>query len=148
MIMDTAIKRLSYLCLTIPPLLLAIDEEIFSAKPSPGKWSKKQIIGHLIDSAANNHQRFVRVQFEDKPAISYDQNKWNEFNFYQQIDGKQIIKLWAAYNLQLTELIKHIPAQHLQRECLSGDKLLTLEFLINDYADHLEHHLRQVVDYL
>jgi hypothetical protein len=145
--MDAVIKRLSYLCNTIPPLLMAIDEEIFSAKASPAKWSKKEIIGHLIDSAANNHQRFVRAQFQDKPAISYDQNKWNEFNFYQQIDGKQIISLWAAYNLQLIELIRHIPEQHLQCACIAGDQLLTLEFLINDYADHLEHHLRQVVDY-
>lgn len=72
---ETSIARLQILCDTIPDLLLNIDEIIFSEKPSNNKWSKKEIIGHLIDSAANNHQRFVRAQFEDLPSIAYDQNK-------------------------------------------------------------------------
>jgi len=145
--MEKAIKRLSYLCDTIPPLLTAIDQESFSAKPWPGKWSKKEIIGHLIDSATNNHQRFVRTQFENKPAIVYNQNKWNEFNFYQQISGQQIISFWTIYNQQLIKLISNIPKANLQLECRIGEKLLTLDFLITDYVDHLEHHLRQVVTY-
>ena len=144
---DNAIKRLENLCEVIPQLLAAIDEQSFSLKANPGKWSKKEIIGHLIDSATNNHQRFVRGQFENRPAIRYDQNKWNEFGFYQQISGQQIISFWAAYNRQLIELIKRIPKENLQLECLVGDKLLTLDFLINDYVEHLEHHLRQVVSY-
>ena len=144
---DSAIKRLEYLCEVIPQLLATIDEQSFSLKSSPDKWSKKEIIGHLIDSATNNHQRFVRGQFENKPTIIYDQNKWNEFGFYQQISGQQIIAFWTAYNRQLIELIKHIPKENLQLECLVGDKLLTLDFLINDYVEHLEHHLRQVVSY-
>jgi hypothetical protein len=144
---DKAIKRLEYLCDTIPKLLHDINESAFSFKPNPAKWSKKEIIGHLIDSAANNHQRFVRCQFEDKPAIAYNQDKWNEFGFYQQIDAAQIIAFWTIYNRQLTELIRHIPPENLNRECKVGDKFQTLDFLINDYVEHMEHHLRQVVDY-
>ena len=144
---DSAIRRLEYLCGVIPPLLYEIDEQSFSLKPKPDKWSRKEIIGHLIDSAANNHQRFVRGQFENRPAIIYDQDKWNEFGFYQQISGQQIISFWTAYNKQLVELLKHIPKENLQLECLIGDKVLTLDFLINDYVEHLEHHLRQVVNY-
>lgn len=144
---DTAIKRLEYLCETIPPLLTAFDEQTFSAKLQPEKWSKKEIIGHLIDSATNNHQRFVRVQFEDTPAIAYDQNKWNEFGFYQQINGQQIILFWTIYNKQLIELTRRIPIENLQRGCMVNGKLLTLDFLINDYVEHMEHHLRQVVIY-
>ena len=144
---DNAIKRLEYLCETIPPLLLNFDEETFSAKPHPGKWSKKEIIGHLIDSATNNHQRFVRAQFEDDPAIAYDQNKWNEFSFYQQISGLQIISFWTIYNKQLVELTRRIPKENLKRGCMVNGKLLTLDFLITDYVEHLEHHLKQVVSY-
>ncbi len=143
-----AIKRLEYLCDIIPQLLTEIDEQTFSVKPKPNKWSKKEIIGHLIDSATNNHQRFVRGQFEDVPKIVYDQNKWNEFNFYQKMDGQQIISFWTIYNRQLAELINNIPEENLSKECKSGDdKNLTLGFLINDYVEHLEHHLRQVVTY-
>ena len=144
---DSAIIRLEYLCDVIPQLLASVDEQSFSLKSNPDKWSKKEIIGHLIDSATNNHQRFVRGQFENRPAIIYDQNKWNEFGFYQQISGQQIIAFWTAYNKQLIELVKRIPKENLQLECLVGDKLLTLDFLINDYVEHLEHHLRQVVSY-
>lgn len=124
-----------------------IDDLNFSKKISPDKWSKKEIIGHLIDSATNNHQRFVRGQFENKPQIVYDQNNWNVYNFYQQIDKNQIIDFWVIYNKQLLELIKRIPPENLQLECFVGEKSLPLEFLITDYVDHLEHHLKQVVSY-
>lgn len=144
---ETAIKRLEYLCNTIPPLLLVIEEKDFNAKPLLNAWSKKEIIGHLIDSATNNHQRFVRVQFEDKPVIEYDQNQWNHFNFYQKISAEQIVVFWVAYNRQLIEIIKNISVNNLERECLVNGKLLSLNFLINDYLQHMEHHLIQIVSY-
>jgi Txe/YoeB family toxin of Txe-Axe toxin-antitoxin module len=142
-----AINRLEYLCNTIPELLTSIENDTFNEKVRPEKWSKKEIIGHLIDSATNNHQRFVRGQFEDRPQIVYDQNKWNNYNFYQQIDRQQIIGFWTLYNRQLLELIRRMPNENLQLECFVGDKLLTLEFLINDYVEHMEHHLKQVISY-
>jgi hypothetical protein len=143
-----AIKRLQYLCDTIPRLLFKIEEHEFSFKPRPEKWSKKEIIGHLIDSATNNHQRFIRAQFEHVPRIVYDQNKWNAAGFYQETDSHQIISFWTAYNRQLIELIKRIPQHMLMNEVdTGGESNRTLEFLINDYVSHLEHHLRQVVTY-
>ncbi len=141
------IERLEYLCKIIPELLKNIDDNTFNEKIIPKKWSKKEIIGHLIDSATNNHQRFVRSQFEEKPNIVYDQNNWNNYNFYQQIDKKQILDFWTIYNKQIFELICRIPNENLQRECFVGEKSVTLEFLINDYVEHLEHHLKQVVSY-
>lgn len=145
---ETSIKRLEYLCDIIPQLLREIDETAFSFKTSPNKWSKKEIIGHLIDSATNNHQRFIRGQFEETPTIVYDQNKWNEFSYYNLIDKEQIINFWSIYNKQLIELLQHIPSENLQRECITNEgKKYTLNFLVNDYVKHLEHHLRYVVTY-
>ena len=100
------------------------------------------------DSATNNHQRFVRGQFEEKPVIVYDQNKWTEFSFYQQIDGQQIIDFWTIYNRQLLGIIRHFPKENLLRECkTSNDKIYAISFLFNEYVAHVEHHLRQVVAY-
>jgi hypothetical protein len=145
---EKPIQRLQYLCTTIPPLLSKIKEDNFSSKPSSDKWSKKEILGHLIDSATNNHQRFVRVQFEHVPTISYDQIKWNSHTHYNQIDSKHLISFWAAYNLHLVELIKLIPKDNLTRECNIGrDTPVTLQWLIDDYVRHLEHHLKQIVEY-
>ena len=144
---EKAISRLNYIIDKVPSILKEIGEENMSAKPLPTKWSKKEIIGHLIDSATNNHQRFVRGQFETIPEIRYDQNKWNEYSFYQQIDSDQIILFWAIYNKQLIEIINRIPAENLKRQIKVGQNLLTLESLIADYVEHLEHHLKQVIDY-
>lgn len=144
---EKAISQLSYITEKVPSILAEIGEEKMSIKPSPNKWSKKEIIGHLIDSATNNHQRFVRGQFETIPEICYDQNKWNEYSFYQQIDSKQIISFWVTYNKQLIEIIKRIPTENLKKQIKVGENLLTIEFLIADYVEHLEHHLKQVIDY-
>jgi hypothetical protein len=143
-----SVSRLQFLIDTIPSLLTEIEEMKFSEKQNLEKWSKKEILGHLIDSATNNHQRFVRCQFENIPKIVYDQNNWNKFNFYQQIDKKQIIEFWTIYNKQLVQLMKNISNENLLKECkTSDDKNYTIEYLISDYVEHLEHHLQQIVDY-
>ncbi|MEY4893868.1 MAG: hypothetical protein RL751_678 [Bacteroidota bacterium] len=144
---EKALNRLEYIINLTPKMLTEISEENMSTKPSPTKWSKKEIIGHLIDSATNNHQRFVRGQFENIPEISYDQNNWNEFSFYNQIDSKQIISFWTIYNKQIIEIIKRIPKENLEKQIKIGNNILTLEFLIIDYVEHLEHHLKQIIEY-
>ena len=145
---EKSLLRLHYLCDQIPDQLHRINEDDFSFKPLPGKWSKKEILGHLIDSAANNHQRFIRVQFETVPTIRYDQNQWNTHSYHNQVDKTQLINFWSSYNKQLLALLKLIPATKLLNECNTGGPLnVTLEFLVTDYVEHMEHHLRQIVSY-
>lgn len=141
-----AAERLEWLCDRIPSLLLQLPEATFAATPVPGKWSRKEIIGHLVDSAANNHHRFVRGQFEDAPFIVYDQNAWNAHGYYNRIDSRQLIGFWESYNRQLAALIRCIPDELLTRT-VRTDQPRTLAFLITDYVAHQEHHLRQVINY-
>ncbi len=144
--METAANKLQHLLNTATGNLLSIPEDAFSHKPSPEKWSKKQVIGHLIDSAANNHQRFIRAQYENVPTIAYDQDKWNALNHYNEIEGRQLIHLWVAYNQHLIEIMKRITPNGQARECQTDDgKIATLRWLIGNYIVHLEHHLKQVV---
>lgn len=139
------IKRLEYLCQSLPGLFAQFSEEEFCKKPGLGQWSKKQILGHLIDSATNNHQRFVRAQFEDMPVIFYDQNKWNEYSFHEKIPTAQLISFWYFYNMQLAALAKVIPQENWMRPCqMTGPESVTLEFIFDDYVKHLEHHLKQI----
>jgi hypothetical protein len=145
--MQQALERLIHLTNTIPAILRNIGEARLSEKPSPAKWSKKEIIGHLIDSATHNHHRFVRGQFEDLPEIRYDQDQWNRYSFYQTIDSEQIIAFWTSYNKQLIEIIQRIPAESLQRQVQAVEKIMTIEALIIDYVVHMEHHLKQITDY-
>ncbi len=145
---EISTSRLEVLLENIPSMLFKISEEEFSLKIHPNKWSKKEILGHLIDSATNNHQRFIRAQYEDVPTIFYDKNKWNELNRYQQLENKHIIQLWTIYNQHLLEIIKRIPNENLAKECYVGNgNIVTLQFLIDDYLVHLEHHLRQIIKY-
>jgi coenzyme F420-reducing hydrogenase alpha subunit len=138
--------RLQYLCNTIPTLLRKVSEEEFAIKPGLEKWSKKEILGHLLDSATNNHQRFVRGQFEDVPAISYAQNEWVKHSYYNDMSSTHLISFWEIYNKHLLELIKRIPEVNLSREVNAGGNK-TLAWLIQDYVIHMEHHLKQLVSY-
>ena len=146
--MKESIARLEYLCTLIPPIMEREDEEQFSVKSSPGKWSKKEILGHLIDSATHNHHRFVRCRFEDAPNIFYDQDRWVTYSRYQSIPLKHLVHFWTAYNKHLVDLLKLLSPEDLQRVCIMKDgSSVTLDFLVDDYVLHLEHHLRQLVRY-
>ena len=143
-----SILRLTFLCETIPALLHKIPNEEFTFKLHPEKWSKLEILGHLIDSATNNHQRFIRSQFENNPTIIYDQDNWNKFNNYKYLLKDHLIKFWKLYNEHLLEVIKAIPEENLLRSCITNeDSPVTLGWLIDDYVVHLEHHLHQIVKY-
>ncbi|MES2689649.1 MAG: DinB family protein [Bacteroidota bacterium] len=144
---EVAIKRMEHLLTVIPAKLYAIHERDFVAKPAAAAWSKKEILGHLIDSAANNHQRFISTQYENVPSLSYDPDKWNALNFYQEADGKLVIDLWCHYNQHLLEVSRRIPAERLLNKCLAGgNEPVALAFLIVDYVEHLEHHLKQILE--
>jgi len=134
------------LCDTVPQVLSQYAEEELQYKTSPGKWSKKEILGHLIDSAANNHQRFVRIQFEENPLIYYDQNAWVSSQNYQSESTADLIKLWEMYNRHLAQVIKNIPEEkHSRASALKDQSTATLKFLVEDYLSHLQHHLRQLM---
>jgi hypothetical protein len=139
-------EKLLALVDTAEPRLRAISE-IESTQPIlDGGWSCKQVIGHLIDSASNNHQRFVRAALQtslDFPG--YDQSGNVQVQAVQDADWQLLIALWAAYNRYLAHVIARLPEAKLGTLCRigSGDPV-TLDFLATDYLRHLGHHLRQL----
>ena len=116
------------------------------SNPVAGGWSQKQILGHLIDSASNNHQRFVRAQLAKEHASpGYTQEEWVATQGYQNREWKDLIELWLVYNQHLLHLMKTVPAEHLSSKIRIRDaEPVTLEFVMVDYVDHLMHHLRQM----
>lgn len=127
------------------PLLSAIPEDAASKKPAPNKWSKKEILGHLIDSAANNHQRFMRLQLQTEISLpGYDQDDWVRLNRYQQRTWNEIVTLWSAYNRHLASVIESLDDSALGHVWHSPDGDVTLEFVASDYVRHLKHHLTQI----
>ena len=128
---------------------LKYSEEELMRKPAPNKWSKKEILGHLIDSAANNHHRFVRSQFETEPfkVVPYEQEHWVRIQRYNEPDSKFLIELWKIYNLHLLSIITNFPEDRLAVKCASTDNRETAEnlfLLIKDYVDHMDHHMIQI----
>ena len=122
-----------------------ISEEQFSKKPSPLKWSKKEITGHLIDSAQNNIRRFIVAQYEDNPSITYDQDKWVAINNYQGMDASLVIELWFLLNKQIIHILQSTSEEAAQRTSITGD-VHTVEWLAEDYIKHLKHHIHQVLE--
>jgi len=124
----------------------AMSEEDAAKLPGAGGWSRKQILGHLIDSASNNHQRFVRALLQDEVrAPRYDQEGCVRVQRYQESPWGQLVALWASYNRFLAHVLEGIPKEKLATPCFIGEyPMMTLEELAVDYVRHLEHHLEQL----
>lgn len=139
--------------------LHAIDEAQAAKPRSERHWSSKQIIGHLIDSATNNHARFVLGQLKDDLVFpGYEQDRWVRTNHYQDESWPQLVELWRAYNLHLHHVMSHADQAKLNTPCtlhtlqeiafktVPKSEPVTLEYLMKDYVDHLKHHLAQIFE--
>lgn len=113
---------------------------------TPAAWTRKQILGHLIDSASNNHHRFVRAQLEGGVTMpGYAQDGWVAVGHYQERLWHDLVGLWTAFNQQLLHIMETTPQERLAIPCKIGDgEPVTLEFLMVDYVDHMKHHLAEI----
>jgi len=125
------------------------SEEELTASREPGKWSRKEVIGHLIDSAQNNLRRFICGQYENEPpAIIYAQDFWVAANDYNNMNKEDIINLWKLINERICAVLQKMPVENYSRNCNTGKdtvELHSLQWLAADYNKHLKHHLNQVI---
>lgn len=128
----------------LPALRGLSDAQASSAKPD--KWSTKQVIGHLIDSASTNHQRFTRLALDDRPVFQgYAQDRWVELQDYANAPWPELLELWETFNRHLARLMDRIPSEARTRSAtIGGSTPASLDFLMRDYVEHLRHHLRQI----
>ncbi len=137
--------------------LLILSDQQSETPRAIGKWSPKEIIGHLIDSASNNHQRFISAQFKDDLIFDgYQQDDWVRVQNYQQEEWKQLVTLWRSFNLHILHTVGQIPVAILIKEHahhnlderafkpFPKNEPATLEYFIIDYVNHMKHHLRQI----
>jgi hypothetical protein len=140
------------------PQLEAMEDDDTRLRPGPGKWSPREIIGHLIDSASNNHQRFVRALLQDGLVFpGYDQNAWVSAQRYQDAPWDGLVALWRSFNLQIARVIEAAPEEARMRPRLEHnlDELAwrpvprnqptTLDYFMRDYVEHMMHHLGQIL---
>lgn len=128
-------------------LLLQVNEKSFSFKQHANKWSKKEILGHLIDSAQNNIRRFVVSQYEDAPKIIYRQNDWVTITGYQNYITGDLILLWRLLNNHAAIILSNATQDSSQKRCDTGDtEMHSMEWLAKDYIKHLLHHLHQILE--
>lgn len=139
------------------PKLRAISADASSRRPGPGKWSPREIVGHLIDSASNNHQRFVRARWQDDLVFpGYAQDDWVALQRYQDAPWDELLDLWASFNRQIARVMAAMPEDARLRprtkhnldeiawQTIPREQPATLDYFMTDYVGHLEHHLRQI----
>jgi hypothetical protein len=127
------------------PRLRALSEAEAARALKAGGWQKKEILGHLIDSAVNNHQRFVRAQFTDPFVFpGYEQDRWVAVNAYRERAWSELVGTWETANRHLAHVIERVPANRLATHCEIGGEPGTLEWWMRDYLKHLRHHLAQI----
>ncbi|WP_249366709.1 DinB family protein [Neobacillus rhizophilus] len=124
-----------------------MSETEISNRPLPNKWSKKEILGHLCDSAINNIVRFVKIQYSEQPYViqSYNQEQWVAVQNYQGRPLGEILTLFQNLNKQVINIIMNIPAEKLTYLCDTGNTQQTLQWLIQDYIAHMEHHINKQI---
>lgn len=139
-----ALTTLRDLLQLVPDRLERLDA--VETRVTPSAWSRKEELGHLLDSAANNHQRIVRAQLEDKPVMpGYEQNRWVAANAYQRRDWRELIEVWQALNRQLLAAAEAVPDAFWSRTLtVAGSEPLTLQFVFDDYVAHMLHHLKHI----
>jgi hypothetical protein len=137
--------------------LMAMSDAAAGMAPAVGKWSPKEVIGHLIDSAANNHGRFVRAQIADDLVFpGYDQDAWVKMQRYNERPWMDLVSLWRFYNTHIASVIEGIPQDRLSLprtrhnldeiawRTVPREQPVTLEYFIRDYVAHMKHHLAQI----
>jgi hypothetical protein len=123
-----------------------VDETRTTKRAQPGKWCAREVLGHLIDSACNNHRRFVLGQSPDiKRFDGYQQEEWVSRQQYERVPWRDLVALWTSYNRHLAHVIASAPEATLAHtaESYSGEPV-TLGFMMEDYVVHLRHHLDQL----
>ena len=136
--------------------LLGAAPDAVERRPAKGGWSAKEVLGHLIDSAAVNHQRFVRAQWQDLVFAAYAQDDWVEAQKYQDAPWIELVALWREYNRHLARVMAAIPVSvrlkehrlhnlhEIAMKPAPADQPASLEYLMRDYVVHLQHHLKQI----
>lgn len=124
------------------------NEEILK-RPAPGKWSKQEILGHLIDSAINNLKRFTEIQFLPQPyeVVSYRQDELVIVNHYQDLPLSHLLELWKLLNRQILFVVRNIPTEKLNYQVdpkYDNKEMKSLAWVIGDYVAHMDHHLKQL----
>ncbi len=131
----------------IDQFLKSFEKDLdWSYRYAPGKWSRKEILGHLVDSARYNLERFTEISYKPQPYIvhTYDQDDLVKINAYDAMDSSEVIQLWQVLNQQIIRVLGNIPESTFDYKIIlpSGEEN-TFRFLAEDYVVHMEHHMKQ-----
>jgi hypothetical protein len=143
------VDRLQEHISTVPSKFLKYPEGELIRKPAPDKWSKKELLGHLIDSATNNHHRFIKIQFMPEPLFveGYQQEDWVEIQKYNEMETQHLVYFWKIYNEHILLIMQNTPEEKLSLKITPEqpfEEADTFFLLIKYYVDHIDHHLKQI----
>jgi DinB superfamily len=150
--MQEVITQLNQRIESVKTYISGLSEAELQAKSSPEQWSKKEVLGHLIDSAQSNIRRMVVGQYQSEAHIIYRQNEWVKAADYQHYNSEDLLQFWILLNKHFCQVLKNLPLENYQTITnwgnettpMLGQDFVTLQFVANDYIRHLDHHLKQL----
>jgi hypothetical protein len=145
--MELQIEKIEMLLSITSGYFVTVSDAVLELKPSEGKWSKKEILGHLIDSAIHNLVRFTEINYVEKPYYHrpYSQIDLVNLNQYQTMDTNELIQLWLSLNKQIIRIFKNSDEKTFDYQIVMNDQsVIDLKFLMTDYVEHLEYHINQI----
>jgi len=147
--MELQIEKTERLLSIISEYFNSVSDAVLEFKPSESKWSKKEILGHLIDSAIHNLVRFTEINYVEKPYHHrpYSQIDLVNLNQYQTMGANELIQLWLSLNKQIIRVFKNVDDKALDFQIILSDQsVIDLRFLMTDYVDHLEYHINKIIN--
>ena len=146
--MTPAVEKLQFLLDQGEKYFTETNEDFLRKPYATGKWSRKQILGHLIDSAINNLTRFTEIGYQPQPYIyrEYNQGELVKINNYNEMPTDELLHLWLSLNKQIVRVMGSVTEERLNLKIQFTDGAMSdLRYIMHDYPEHMEHHINQII---
>jgi hypothetical protein len=109
---------------------------------APGKWTLKEVIGHMADAERVFGYRALHLARGDaNPLPSYEQDEWAPNGAFNSLSVASVLAQWKTARLSNIAVVEGLPAEaHGRRGSVSGNPA-TVRALVHILPGHVAYHI-------